>query len=180
MPVLLFSIWVANRFHQNDVIIWYSTYVTVVQEYCFTLPSTWRISMRLRLMTSFWWNLIGSVISPSVSRRNPDMVQIPGTVLYSTYQKKGGARKGGTVMYRMLDEMMLVMRWSAPWNGRFTTNTTGRGTCMFICIPCTCTCAMHREQRIGAICMVPGYSMTYHTWYIWRAPGDRVHTYRVP
>ena len=25
---------------------------------------------------------------------------------------------------------------------------------MFICIPCTCTCAS-REQRIGAICMVP-------------------------
>ena len=28
-----------------------------------------------------------------------NMVQIPGTVLYSPYQKKGGARKGGTVMY---------------------------------------------------------------------------------
>ena len=39
--------------------------------------------------------------------QKPNMVQIPGTVLYSTYQKKGGARKGGTVMYRMLDEMML-------------------------------------------------------------------------
>ena len=31
---------VAIRFHQNDVIIWYSTYVTVVLEYCFTLRST--------------------------------------------------------------------------------------------------------------------------------------------
>ena len=54
---------VAIRFHQNDVIILYSTYVTVVLAYCFTLRSTWRISMWLlvRMMTSFWWNLIGSV-----------------------------------------------------------------------------------------------------------------------
>ena len=51
---------VAIRFHQNDVIIWYSTYVSVVLEYCLTLRSTWRISMWLRMMTSFWWNLIGS------------------------------------------------------------------------------------------------------------------------
>ena len=36
------------------------TYVTVVLEYCFTLRSTWRISMWLRMVTSFWWNLIGS------------------------------------------------------------------------------------------------------------------------
>ena len=54
--------------------------------------------------------LLFSICVPSFSicvAQKPNMVQIPGTVLYSTYQKKGGARKGGTVMYRMLDEMML-------------------------------------------------------------------------
>jgi hypothetical protein len=52
--------------------------------------------------------------------QKPNMVQVPGTVLYRAYQKKGAPRNGGTVqgtvMYAhrmlLLDEEVKRMEWT--------------------------------------------------------------------